>query len=350
MNKGAVKGATKGATKRRALRLGCIFRNTRTGGFYWKGRPPGASKIAYIPLRAHGKTSATRAKDIALVLAKRLVDSMTGQHDTAGPISRTIDAFHAQVATRSATSADDYRSTVRRFIKSAGVMAAWQITFQQIQEYLSGLAQDRSPSTVHRHKVGLSRFCRFCRRAGLMEHNPVADVETPRKYNPPPRYLTADQVDALIASAQKTRPELVAPIRLCLACGLRLTEMRRVKSGDFRGGQLLIGSELATKTYQWRKVTVPADMEAMMPQVDGPLFPTWDKATWINYMREVTHGLPVFGQLKARSVGNQWHLLRATWAVNRAREGWSVWRLMSEGGWTSMQTVLRYVNLVRASE
>lgn len=353
MNGDRGQGATAGATNRRTLKLGCIYRNTRTGGFSWKGRPPGAEKVQYIPLRAQGKKAATRARDVAIILARRLVDRMNGVTDSAGPISRTIDAFYRQVATRSQASAKFYRSAVNRFVKHAGVITAWEITFDHVQTYLSSVAGKRAASTVHHHKVALSRFCRFCRRTGLMEHNPVADAETPRKYLPPPRYLTGEQIAVLMATAAAKAPDLVAPIRVCLGCGLRLTEMRRLRWGDINADRLTVGATDATKTYAWRVVTVPPETLAALPSPGKPedlLFATLDKKTWIVRLKAVTVGLPVFGELPARSVGNQWHLLRSTWAVNRAREGWTPWRLMAEGGWTCLQTVLRYVNLVRASQ
>lgn len=58
-------------------------------------------------------------------------------------------------------------------------------------------------------------------------------------------------------------------------------------------------------------------------------------------MSRLTADLPVFGELEGTRTGNQWHLLRATWAVNCARRGGTVWQLMSWGGWTNPQTVMR---------
>jgi len=38
------------------------------------------------------------------------------------------------------------------------------------------------------------------------------------------------------------------------------------------------------------------------------------------------------------------------WAVNMARQGATLWQLMARGGWTSPQTVMRYINIARAGQ
>ena len=56
-----------------------------------------------------------------------------------------------------------------------------------------------------------------------------------------------------------------------------------------------------------------------------------------------------FGELAGSRVGNQWHLLRSTWAVNCARRGATIWQLMEWGGWKIPTPVMRYVNIARAA-
>lgn len=54
-------------------------------------------------------------------------------------------------------------------------------------------------------------------------------------------------------------------------------------------------------------------------------------------------------------MGNAWHLLRSTWAVRMARgvnelgRPLTLWELMGRGGWTSPQTVMRYISLAGLS-
>lgn len=82
---------------------------------------------------------------------------------------------------------------------------------------------------------------------------------------------------------------------------------------------------------------------------DRPLFPTHDAHWWGEKLARATEPLPVFGELAGTRAGNQWHLLRATWAVNCARRGATLWQLMAWGGWTQPQTVMRYVNIAHAA-
>ncbi len=66
-------------------------------------------------------------------------------------------------------------------------------------------------------------------------------------------------------------------------------------------------------------------------------------------MREFTKLLPVFGELKGKWAGSQWHLLRSTWACRNARRGMDIWTLMRLGGWKTLGKVLKYVNIDRAA-
>ena len=59
--------------------------------------------------------------------------------------------------------------------------------------------------------------------------------------------------------------------------------------------------------------------------------------------------LPVFGETP-RCVGNQWHLLRSTFAVRKAGEGATLWQLMAWLGHKTPQTTMRYVNIARAAQ
>jgi len=81
----------------------------------------------------------------------------------------------------------------------------------------------------------------------------------------------------------------------------------------------------------------------------GAVFPARNPRWWNARIKAITKPLPVFGELRGGGVGNQWHLLRATWAVNCARRGATLWELMAWGGWTVPQTVMRYVNVARAA-
>ena len=112
-----------------------------------------------------------------------------------------------------------------------------------------------------------------------------------------------------------------------------------------------MGADETTKTGSWRVVPVPRAVQRHLPRGNpaDSVFPHREAQEWVKRLRRLTEDLPVFGELDGKRVGNQWHLLRSTWAVNRARAGASIWQLMAWGGWRNMQTVLRYVNTARAA-
>jgi len=117
---------------------------------------------------------------------------------------------------------------------------------------------------------------------------------------------------------------------------------------DVKGDHLVVSAKRST-SEPWRVVPVSEGaLDALGKRGKGCVFGRKRKGNWCKLLSRATRGLPVFGE--RTGVGNAWHLLRSTWAVNMARQGATLWQLMARGGWTSPQTVMRYINIARAGQ
>jgi integrase/recombinase XerD len=107
--------------------------------------------------------------------------------------------------------------------------------------YLAGLAAaGLSARTAARRLSALRQFHRFLLREGVRADDPTLLIDGPRLPRPLPKYLTEQEVDALLAAAA-ARPEgqaavMVAALEILYATGLRVSELlalpRSALAGD----------------------------------------------------------------------------------------------------------------------
>src|SRR4051794_36085713 len=84
-----------------------------------------------------------------------------------------------------------------------------------------------APATLQRKAACLRSFYRHLRREGVVEHDPTADLRSPKKSQRLPHVLTRDEVARLLASPRGSDPQAVrdrALLELMYACGLRASE------------------------------------------------------------------------------------------------------------------------------
>lgn len=344
----------KTSEKKRPRMTGSLYR--KRGRWYWSVRPPGERKFRNIALVPAGKRAATRNKLTAQAIQKRLWTQWQDKNPRAPKgFAHWVEQYKAVNALESSLrTADRNAKILTAFAARYDIDQPYQITQDMVQGYLIFLHKDKklSAATVHKYRNAIRKFCRFLIPRGEIDGNPAAKdmVVVPRIYHPPPRYLTDEQVRAFLAEAKYS--PLLPAIRLVLDTGLRLGEIQSLKQKHIRNGSLVVGADNPNKTYQWRVLPIGKHVIRLLPTGDNddPVFPPMEKQEWVKRLRTITEDLPVFGELEGRRAGNQWHLLRSTWAVNQARSGKTLWDLMALGGWTNPQTVMRYINIAHAAE
>ena len=304
-----------------------------------------------IPMKAKGGKGATRTKAVAEVIRREMWRDM---QRTYAPLPKTagfwVEEFRRWNGVKSkARQVRENARVVERFVAAEGIVRVHEIDMAQVVAYLDGLkrtgVKDR---TVQQHRNALHLFCRFLMLRQELHLNPVAPVAVASPAKEAPRFLTARAQDILLRRVATKCPDILLAVQVALWAGPRLSSLRAMKWSGV-GEDLLTVPLTKTRSYAlvpFAKMD-PRLREAVARGGRGMMFPEHGATWWVRRLKEATGLMPQFGQV--RGPGAQWHLLRATWAVERARAGATLWELMAWGGWTSPQTVMRYVNLAQAS-
>ena len=87
-----------------------------------------------------------------------------------------------------------------------------------------------------RHLVSLRNLFRFLVREGCLANDPTADMEAPNLDQSLPRYLSAEEVERLLAQPDVSTPIGLrdkAMLELLYATGMRVSELIHVGAADF---------------------------------------------------------------------------------------------------------------------
>jgi integrase/recombinase XerD len=136
-----------------------------------------------------------------------------------------------------------YRSDLLQlgdYLQRAGVDVL-DAQHQHLAGFLAGLAagdgerKPVAPATLQRKAACLRSFYRHLRREAVIEHDPTADLRSPRKSQKLPQVLTRGEVGQLLAAPKGTEPAALrdrALLELMYACGLRASEAIELEISD----------------------------------------------------------------------------------------------------------------------
>ncbi|MCC7180609.1 MAG: site-specific tyrosine recombinase XerD [Acidobacteria bacterium] len=97
------------------------------------------------------------------------------------------------------------------------------------------MAEGRAPRSVARVVATVRAFYRYLVVSGHLAASPAADVQAPRTIRVLPKFLTGDEVEALLQAPDVTTPRGLrdrAMIELLYATGLRVSELVNLKPAD----------------------------------------------------------------------------------------------------------------------
>lgn len=135
----------------------------------------------------------------------------------------------------------------RRFPEIArdGVKKIGEVDAAIVREYLGQLFGSKAPSSIARKIASLRTFFQYCLRQGYVATNPAKEVATPKIPKRVPRFLTVDEVFALLAQPTSTgvlgaRDRAV--LELLYASGLRVSELVGLdcEDADLRAGTVRV--------------------------------------------------------------------------------------------------------------
>jgi len=168
-----------------------------------------------------------------------------------GAAARTIESYRRDL--------EDFSAFVVRRRSTLG-----EAGNSDIRAYVAALTgEGLATSTVARRLSALRQYYRFLCAEALRQDDPSLNVDGPRLRRPLPKYLSQDEVNALLARAYKDRtPEgtrLTALLEVLYASGLRVSE--------------LVGLPLSAVTRDVRYLVVrgKGDKERVVPLSDPAL-------------------------------------------------------------------------------
>ena len=157
-----------------------------------------------------------------------------------GPLGAQVECFLDFCRVEKGLSINSlaaYRRDLARFAAFAGeAPPASSTTPVVVRGYLDRLyAEGLASPSIARHLTTLRSFFGFLLREGRIDSDPVGLIPSPRKPQSLPKFLSGEQVEALVAAPDLTRPAGLrdrAMIELLYASGPRVSELCQVRLSD----------------------------------------------------------------------------------------------------------------------
>ncbi len=155
----------------------------------------------------------------------------------------SIDSYlrHLEVSRRlAANSLEAYSRDLGRlagFAEKQGTPIE-SLTLSALEGFVRNLmTSGLSPTSTARAVAAVRGYFKFLRLNGAIAANPADDLRSPRTFTALPKFLSIEDVDALLAAPDVTRPLGLrdrALIELLYATGLRVSELVGLRMADVR--------------------------------------------------------------------------------------------------------------------
>lgn len=123
----------------------------------------------------------------------------------------------------------------KSFEKSRGIEWDRDVTSTEIVAYLHSLKSDgKSASTVNRKLSSVRTYFAYLQNRGIVTQNPAADIKTPKIERKEISYLTLEEMEKVLDSADETMKGIrdKAILEVMYATGIRASELIEADIGD----------------------------------------------------------------------------------------------------------------------
>jgi len=223
---------------------------------------------------------------------------------------------------------------LRYFLNFAGSQIRLsEINRRLVESWLASLdMKPVSRNTYFRHfKAALSKAVDW----DYLKRNPCQGVKQLRDQEPPPRSLTVQEIEALLAAEEDSRYRTLW--RFYLATGCRRAEALQIRREDIDLERQVILLR-RTKTKRGRYLPIIPEVAEILEEIPvqvGRLWP-WQPDT-------VTHHFRITAQ--TAGIQARLHDLRHTYGTHQAGQGMAPWILKTLMGHSDLKTTQRYVHL-----
>ena len=262
----------------------------------------------------------------------------------------TLEAYRSDLA--------QFGAYLRR--SGVGVLEAQHADLAGWMDELAAGSEEKSPAapaTLQRKSACLRSFYRHLRRDGIIEHDPTADLRSPKKSPKLPQVLSRDEVAMLLRAPSGDDPGALrdrALLELMYACGLRASEATDLEVTDVD----LAAGVLRARGKGSKERMVPVGREAVAairaylqrgrPQIVGL---REERHLFLNRRgtRLTRQGLYKVVQRHAKAVGLEQrmspHTLRHTFATHLLAGGCDLRSLQEMLGHADIATTQMYTHL-----
>lgn len=153
-------------------------------------------------------------------LLKKYEDFLTHEQDASEHTTKNYMADLHQFS--------EYMTKAHPAVSSAGKAGLSKIDHNIVRGYLSTLFGKNNPASVARKLASLRSFFKYWIREGAMSSNPAKDVATPKVPKRLPKFLTIDEVTALLGGPHNDDVLSLrdkAMMEVMYASGLRVSEL-----------------------------------------------------------------------------------------------------------------------------
>ena len=332
---------------------------------------PKNSKNYYLRVSIDGKeyreSLRTSSKRVAEKKARKRIQELTGKAERG----ETDWLFHAGFTSFydsldhedddhgwSGTTRARYQTSLRQIgvtlsdifeergedIEAAG---AWEIDLKSVSEFVA-MRKDEGVSiaTINRDLTAVNHLMRHIKNKGWIEMNPVLQFEKQgMKESLPDIVLPSDQ--AILELGRRAPGTLSFFPAFLDATGGRVTEISMIKWSDVKGLDRPVEGHVTltlrhTKGRKVRTITLrqqAIDILVKIPRSNRSPYVFWNK-TEEGYSRGPANLFWDYAQ--ETGFGARLHDIRHKFAIERLREGWSVYRVQRYIGHGSVNTTERY--------
>jgi len=162
---------------------------------------------------------------------------------TTSPLHPALDNFLQHLKLErglSENSIRSYRTDLREFAAAMTTTPPERVSASDVVKFFGHLvSRGRKPATLARKLSALKHFFEYLREQGRIQENPARGYRAPRLARYHPEHLSVKEVEQIIEATDHD-PDFAlrdrAIVELAYGCGLRISELLKVKSSDIEFG------------------------------------------------------------------------------------------------------------------
>jgi integrase/recombinase XerD len=251
---------------------------------------------------------------------------------------------HLLARNRSPRTVKTFRSLLARFLEFVGERRISEVTTWDVDAFLAKLrASGYEERSIYTAAVAVKRFMEYL---GLREN--LRGFELPKRPSELPRYLTPEEVQAMIDAAGNLRDKLIVSLLYCT--GVRVSELVgiRVSDVDLEEGSIRVRGKGGRERVVFFDSRTRQLLAEYLPTVKGCeyLFPARGGEGHMHYVtvERIIRKLAKAAGLKKRVTP---HVLRHSFATISLAKGMDVREIQELLGHASLRSTQIYTHVVK---